>query len=382
MVRQAVFDSTWPMMEAIFVAGSDRVKVVMVQLLQILDRHRFNNVSKIPWHTFCRARNNASATDTNTLAVDVRVCGRTDAGVHAVGQVARVRTKADITAHELYQALQDLCSHQTNTTAASLVPFVAFPEKWQQNTTPFLIPSWRCLRVERVSDKFHPTFGAKSRSYLYLIDIHQEQKRRVLFYTATNHPGSPGTTSYKQDERVNRPYLDHDLAHQLVHRLNALLRPLEGKELDYYGVSHGKLQTKSFACRLERARAHVIMTKQLSTEDEDHKDKDSSGGALDRGNADRVAIAIALTANRFLRRMVRILVATALQLSFDDQNAVERTAADAVNNRVVTWSGAKGGEDDSLLKLIQSRDRQLSANAAPPDGLIFMGAEFYPASTE
>ena len=74
---------------------------------------------------------------------NVRVAGRTDAGVHAVGQVARVRCEATMTAEELEKQLQEASARSG---------------------------SWSCRRVLPVSHSFHPTFGATRRSYIYLVD--------------------------------------------------------------------------------------------------------------------------------------------------------------------------------------------------------------------
>ena len=49
--------------------------------------------------------------------------------------------------------------------------------------------------------------------------------------------------------------------------------------------------------------------------------------------------------------MVRLLVGTALREAY------------------------RGGSDDSLLRILASRDRKERSRAAPPDGLIFVRAE-------
>ena len=90
---------------------------------------------------------------------DLRVAGRTDAGVHAAHNSARLRMHwaaaanndggGDVvTAHAVWRALADAAAAQDG------------------NSTP----SWRCLTVTAASDKFHPTFDAKARSYVYLMD--------------------------------------------------------------------------------------------------------------------------------------------------------------------------------------------------------------------
>ena len=79
------------------------------------------------------------------------------------------------------------------------------------------------------------------------------------------------------------------------------------------------------------------------------------------GASKKSAICFELVGNRFLRRMVRILVATALREAYRE--------------------GGGGGEDgrsedDALLKILATNDRTFRSRAAPPDGLVFVGAEF------
>jgi tRNA U38,U39,U40 pseudouridine synthase TruA len=75
-----------------------------------------------------------------------------------------------------------------------------------------------------------------------------------------------------------------------------------------------------------------------------------------------MAIAIELTGDRFLRRMVRILVATALVLAVEDDASV-------------TSGNSNDDNRDRLLQLVQAKDRRLTAKAAPPMGLVFVGAD-------
>lgn len=191
--------------------------------------------------------------------VDVRVCGRTDSGVSAIGQVCRYRTLLDIDENVVQSHLDK------------------FPMK----------SSLQCVAVQRVSLKFHPSFGAKSRAYVYLID--------------------PGFLS--EDE---------------VEGLSDILRELENKVLDYVAVSYGKVKTQSTECTLFSARAFQ---------------EEKSGACV-----------IQLVGNRFLRRMVRILVSTALMQVFRHET--------------------------SLLPLLETKNRTVCAPPAPPHGLIFVAADF------
>uniref|UniRef100_A0A0E0LEC5 tRNA pseudouridine synthase n=1 Tax=Oryza punctata TaxID=4537 RepID=A0A0E0LEC5_ORYPU len=60
------------------------------------------------------------------------------------------------------------------------------------------------------------------------------------------------------------------------------------------------------------------------------------------------AICIELVANRFLRKMVRVLVATAIR------------------------EAAAGAEEDALLNLMEATCRRATAPPAPPDGLCLV----------
>jgi tRNA pseudouridine38-40 synthase len=72
--------------------------------------------------------------------VDLGGAGRTDAGVHAVGQVAHLRTRKPVDPLQLTRKLNDLLPHDISVLAAA-----------------------------RASDRFHARHDAKTRVYLYQI---------------------------------------------------------------------------------------------------------------------------------------------------------------------------------------------------------------------
>jgi tRNA pseudouridine(38-40) synthase len=160
----------------------------------------------------------------------------------------------------------------------------------------------RVTNVLKVGDDFHPTFGATCRAYAYLIDLQNED--------STEQP------------RITR---------DTVAQLDGMLRALESQTLDYVAFSYGKVKTQTTNCTLLHARASLVECAVSKKE----------------------AICIELIGDRFLRRMVRILVATALREACAD-TAIE----------------------DSLLKVIATRDRTICAPAAPPGGLIFVAAGY------
>jgi tRNA pseudouridine38-40 synthase len=79
--------------------------------------------------------------------VDIGGAGRTDAGVHASGQVAHMRMHKAVDPHVIAHKINDLLSHDIN-----------------------------ILGVERASDRFHARHDAVSRVYLYQIAM-----RRTAF---------------------------------------------------------------------------------------------------------------------------------------------------------------------------------------------------------
>ncbi len=234
--------------------------------------------------------------------IDIRVCGRTDAGVSAIAQVCRVRTNLnpdEVTPMDIQNRINDLGKGNL----------------------------W-CTSVARVSEKFHPTFGANLRAYVYLIN----SSRLNEFINSTTN-----STKNITIERV-------------VSILNQMTSRVEGLELDYIGLSYGKVKTSTTLCTLYRARVTTVTI----------NNNERSG---DDSLTTNEAICFEFVGNRFLRRMIRIMVSTLLSLVLqhirdnDDSNCGENV-------------------EDLFLELIQRNDRQLSSKPAAPSGLIFVGGSF------
>jgi tRNA pseudouridine(38-40) synthase len=232
--------------------------------------------------------------------VDVRVCGRTDAGVHALSQVCRFRTSDKGLSEDMIQ------THLNQS-------------PWQH--------SLQCTRVTKVSSKFHPTFGATCRAYAYIIDW--------------------GDTLMDCSSVI------------LVERLNTLLQPLVDQELDYYSMSYGPVTTQNTCCTLFLAR--VCRVNLLPINDPESKPVVQQQSAS--------VIMFQLVANRFLRRMVRILVATAIQLAMDD--SLWHRAPDDLDQ----LSPPQLRKAPQLLDTLQQQNRRASAKPAPAHGLMLMGAD-------
>ena len=104
-----------------------------------------------------------------------------------------------------------------------------------------------------------------------------------------------------------------------------------------------QVKTKSTICSLERARARLLSLQQQQPKETPRND----------GDVTRV-LAVELTGDRFLRRMVRILVATVFQQALHEECC---------------------GRNCWIHQLLSKRDRRLAAKLAPPNGLVFVGAD-------
>ena len=243
--------------------------------------------------------------------IDIRVCGRTDAGVSALGQYCRVRTlrsEEEVGPAGIQKAINDQVhlnsldkSSDSDGSTSIVHEHASIPLVW-------------CTSVERVTDKFHPTFDAKCRAYLYLIDA---------------DPLLAAAKEFNKDVRIE----------DIVSLMDSMLQEIQGEELDFFALSYGKVKTENTLCTLSRARAYVLQT----------------------ADGQR-AVGIELVGNRFLRRMVRILVATTIReaLIMLDQDLFDTATARA-----------------RLLAIVNTNNRTESAKAAPSNGLIFVGARFH-----
>jgi len=251
--------------------------------------------------------------------IDIRVCGRTDAGVSAYAQCCRVRTlrsEDEIGAAAIQQAINRPSMENT---------------KGNCNNGMIMSPSpaLLCTTVERVTDKFHPTFDAKSRGYLYLIDSEP-------LLAMVNEFQEHGHTVPIED---------------IVLLLNAMLNKLRGKELDYFALSFGKVKTTTTLCTLSRSRAFLVEARDGQR-----------------------AVGIELVGDRFLRKMVRILSSTSIRELVQVFEKNKNGAGSGSNGPAIQqWT-----EDDEcrLLMLVNERNRMHSAKAASSNGLMFVGARF------
>jgi len=246
----------------------------------------------------------ARLNDSKTMPIEIKVAGRTDAGVSAIAQICRIR----IWSNDLSNRRIEL-DQSTGKIECYVTDIV-------NEYTASIGIGLRIINVQKVDDKFHPTFGATCRAYVYLIDLTDEESSRSRNLQITE---------------------------SIVPKLDRMLTSLEGQSLDYFAFSYGKVKTQTTLCRLICARASLV---ELNS-------SDNKGPIEFRTPLTGQAICIELVGDRFLRRMVRILVATALR----------EVLTDAEN-------------ENALINILKTRERANAAPEVPPDGLIFVGAGY------
>ncbi|KAK1399316.1 hypothetical protein POM88_009179 [Heracleum sosnowskyi] len=247
----------------------------------------------------------------------VVVAGRTDKGVTAYQQVCSFSTwRTDIKAQDIEEAVND-----------------AGPG------------NLRVISVFKVSRAFHPNFSAKWRRYIYVFPLNTEKEESSQCEDADTDVFDGGKRNVFDD--VHMALEDSDVLADnyntetrnvkksnsfSVKKVDLLLRQLEGKLLSYKMFARDTKASRNIGppteCFLFHARA---------TETKFITDAEDQEGAE--------AMCIELVANRFLRKMVRVLVATAIR------------------------EAAAGAEDDALLKLMDATCRRATAPPAPADGL-------------
>ncbi|KAJ7973679.1 tRNA pseudouridine synthase [Quillaja saponaria] len=253
----------------------------------------------------------------------VAVAGRTDKGVTALRQVCSFYTwRKDVKPRDVGGAIN--------------------------NAAP---GSLKVISVSEVSRTFHPNFSAKWRRYLYIFPLtdkeyvdqncengdcfqsfrcNQKHDELQYGYADSNEDNIQNLTDNNKDdfETGKKPEKFS------IRRVDQLLRRLEGKLLSYKLYARDTKAsrnvgppTECFVYHARAAEARLPIT--------------------DHGEGRRV-MCIELVANRFLRKMVRVLVATSIR------------------------EAAAGAEGDALLKLMDATCRRATAPPAPADGLCLV----------
>ncbi len=215
--------------------------------------------------------------------------GRTDAGVHALGQVASCRFEHPIPLDELARALN-----------ARLPDDV------------------RVLSVSEAADDFHARYGARSKTYRYLVlndRLVSPFERRYVWH-------------------VPRPL---DIA-----AMAEAARLLEGRH-DFAALQGAGSAAKSTVRTVALARVQVLATMEVA-----------GGLTLPARPEGGRLVAFDMCGDGFLRHMVRNAVGTLVEIGLG-----RRAPA-------------------SIAGLLASGDRALAGPTAPPAGLFLVGVEYAP----
>lgn len=244
------------------------------------------------------------------------VAGRTDKGVTALQQVCSFYTwRKDIKPQDIVVAINE-----------------AAPGKL------------RVVSVAEMSRVFHPNFCAKWRRYVYIFPLNEggedveytnsKEYHGNQIYNFSKHVGKEIIEEFNKDD-VDGLECQKKPRRFKISKVNQLLLQLEGKSLSYKVFARDTKASRNIGppteCFLFHARASEIRLPCSGLE----------GGYTK-------AMCVELVANRFLRRMVRVLVSTAIR------------------------EAAAGAEDDALTKLVDATCRRATAPPAPPDGLCLV----------
>ena len=189
----------------------------------------------------------------NALGLSTNAAGRTDSNVSAISQVISFHSHDNLTPDDILQKLKDSDACKSKRLGA-----------------------WDCYRVPR---KFHALFSATWRRYLYLLPLKVNEANKDTIY-------------------------DID-----VEFVNLLFQKLEGLPLSYNAFAYREwITSNDDICTLYKSSAFLV---DLDISDSFSHNSDSS----DRSSMKKPAMCVELVGTRFLRRMVRILVATACKES-------------------------------------------------------------------
>ncbi|KAF5742924.1 hypothetical protein HS088_TW09G00986 [Tripterygium wilfordii] len=250
----------------------------------------------------------------------VLVAGRTDKGVSALRQVSSFYTwRKDVKHCDIEDAINN-----------------AAPGKLG------------VVSISEVSRAFHPNFSAKWRRYLYIFPFSDQENGEQncenehnceIFCSSENH----GKEENEYGEHIGKEnvenvvFVDDEPEGErkpitfTICRVNQLLRQLEGKLLSYKMFARDTPTSRNVGppteCFVYHARAAEFR--------------------LPCSEGRRV-MCIELVANRFLRKMVRVLVATSIR------------------------EAAAGADKDALLKLMDATSRRATAPPAPAEGLCLV----------
>jgi tRNA pseudouridine38-40 synthase len=216
-------------------------------------------------------------------AVTVHGAGRTDAGVHALGQVASV---------------QVTCDHPVETLARGL--------------NAWLPPDIRVIKVENVAEEFHARFSARSKTYRYLLR------------------NAPRVSPFE------RAYVWHVPEMLDVSAMQTAANVLVGTH-DFSSFCSTGSNVRDGVRTVSRSIIHYI--------DADLVPYVSTG-------QQHMLLTYEVSANGFLRHMVRAIVGTLVEIGQGRRSAA------------------------SMAKLLAAASRAQAGATAPPHGLFLVGVDY------
>ncbi|WVZ26322.1 hypothetical protein V8G54_004866 [Vigna mungo] len=281
------------------------------------------------------------------------VAGRTDKGVTGLQQVCSfcyarsinlvllMNTKLGCKSKCTRSLTETIKEERKKLSPASSHKCSLYTDTWKKDVNPrdiedainqAALGKLRVVSVSEVSRVFHPNFSAKWRRYLYifpLTDGYRDQGNdNGESCDISRYIEIHDSSSKDEIENQEKSYVFS------VSKVNRLLRKLEGKLLSYKMFARDTKASRNDGppteCFVYHARAMEV---KLPTADCGEETK---------------AMCVELVANRFLRKMVRVLVATSIR------------------------EAAAGAEDDALIKLMDATCRRATAPPAPPDGLCLV----------
>lgn len=277
-----------------------------------LKRHNFAmrvGYDGLHYHGYQRQKHRPIATVEGDLYDILRTtcfaAGRTDRGVNAISQVVNFATgNPDLTPEYFLDLIRQ-------------------SEAFKQNKL-------RVYELYRVPKRFHARTSALWRRYMFLFPLSRTSKDLGEVFRFPHDIHLEPDSNYNID----------------LQRLNTILGRLKQQPLYYTAMSflddpHSSNATHKDICTLYEARAFEV-------------DLPASGKA----------ICVELVGTRFLRQMVRILVATALCHSWQ----ATTTSTEQID----------APEDDVLLNIVNSKDRNQAEPPLPPYGLCFSGVGYDP----
>ncbi|KAL3567140.1 hypothetical protein D5086_032555 [Populus alba] len=251
------------------------------------------------------------------------VAGRTDKGVSALQQVCSFYTwRKDVKPREIEDAINDVAPGKV-----------------------------RVESISEVSRAFHPNFSAKWRRYLYIFPLNDGENREVIEGEGDIENFSSHENCEKQRNECGELASEENVENSIISdedelkgakkprsfsvcRVNQLLQQLEGKLLSYKMFARDTKASRNVGPPTECFLYHARAT-------------ETRLPSCDHEKGIRV-MCVELIANRFLRKMVRVLVATSVR------------------------EAAAGAQEDALLKLMDATCRRATAPPAPPDGLCLV----------